>query len=280
MTDLTKGWRCFHCGEYFDEHQAHLAKLHFGQEQNAVPRCKDSLEKLSVMTTAFMNLQRISEVYRTAYEESKDRIVELQKQEPVAEIKCMEDLSLQVVNVSDGFSLGRYPVYAAPVPPAVPDQKTRQDYKISPSGLINVFDHGHLEGWNACRAAMLQLSGNAEPVSKLNPLPKNKPCTDAPEKIWLQTAGEWPAGGVVGDMTWCDDSQHPDDTLYIRADFVGNSPVIPDGWVLVPAKATYAMIRAAGRAARGYMEEFGGNNPSVIYSAMLAAAPQPSKTTD
>lgn len=32
--------------------------------------------------------------------------------DPVAEIKCNEDMSLSVVNVSDGFSLGRHPVYS------------------------------------------------------------------------------------------------------------------------------------------------------------------------
>ncbi|KLE39704.1 hypothetical protein ABA78_07850 [Serratia sp. TEL] len=31
---------------------------------------------------------------------------------PVAEIKCHEDLSLSVVNVADGFGLGRHPVYS------------------------------------------------------------------------------------------------------------------------------------------------------------------------
>jgi len=34
---------------------------------------------------------------------------------PVAEIKCHEDLSLSVVNVADGFSLGRHPVYEFPL---------------------------------------------------------------------------------------------------------------------------------------------------------------------
>lgn len=54
-----------------------------------------------------------------------------------------------------------------------------------------------------------------------------------------------------------------------------NHPVTPDGWVMIPAKATIAMIRAGGKAAREYQEEYGGNSPQVIYQAMLAAAPQP-----
>lgn len=39
-----------------------------------------------------------------------DKLSELSK--PVAEIKCHEDLSLSVVNVRDGFSLGRHTVYS------------------------------------------------------------------------------------------------------------------------------------------------------------------------
>lgn len=39
--------------------------------------------------------------------------------EPVAEIKCLEDLSLEVVNVSDGFNLGRHAVFTAPPVPEI-----------------------------------------------------------------------------------------------------------------------------------------------------------------
>lgn len=104
-------------------------------------------------------------------------------------------------------------------PPAVPDEMPPNLRDLIASHADALFgDDDVQEIWNACRAAMLQ----SQPVSKPDTLPENKPCTDAPEKIWLQTAGEWPAGGVVGDMTWCDDRQHPDDTLYIRADLSGN----------------------------------------------------------
>ncbi|WP_449506103.1 DUF551 domain-containing protein [Enterobacter hormaechei] len=76
-------------------------------------------------------------------------------------------------------------------------------------------------------AAMLQ---GAEPVTTAYKLPANTPCKEAPEHIWLQTAGVWPENGEFSELTWCSDNQHPDDTLYVRADVVtGNSPVIPDG---------------------------------------------------
>jgi len=60
-------------------------------------------------------------------------------------------------------------------------------------------------------------------------IPVNTPCKEAPEHIWLQTAGVWPENGEFSELTWCSDNQHEDDTLYVRADVVtGNSPVIPD----------------------------------------------------
>ncbi|TCL06849.1 hypothetical protein [Sodalis ligni] len=49
--------------------------------------------------------------------------------------------------------------------------------------------------------------------------------------------------------------------------------LVPDGWKLMPTTATRSMIKAGGTAARRYMEETGGNSPSVIYEAMLGAAP-------
>jgi len=67
-----------------------------------------------------------------------------------------------------------------------------------------------------------QLSGNAEQVSQ-SALPAHSRCADAPDHIWLQTAGEWPASGEFSELTWSCDNQHPDDTLYVRADLVGNS---------------------------------------------------------
>ncbi|CAD6028861.1 Eaa prophage protein [Escherichia coli] len=63
-------------------------------------------------------------------------------------------------------------------------------------------------------------------------IPVNTPCKEAPEHIWLQTAGVWPENGEFSELTWCSHNQHHDDTLYVRADLVnGNSPVTPDGWI-------------------------------------------------
>lgn len=112
------------------------------------------------------------------------------------------------------------------------------------------------------RAVMLQ---GAEPVTTAYKLPANTPCKDAPEHIWLQTAGVWPENGEFSELTWCSDNQHKDDTLYVRADVVtGNSPVIPDGWVMVPEDPTHEMLEAGD-------EQFGTYD---VYRRMIAASPQ------
>ncbi|MEG5673374.1 hypothetical protein UXP76_22695 [Enterobacter asburiae] len=99
-------------------------------------------------------------------------------------------------------------------------------------------------------------------------IPVNTPCKEAPEHIWLQTAGVWPENGEFSELTWCSDNQHEDDTLYVRADVVGDkSPVIPDGWALVPVEPTKDMLRA-GQSVVGFWL-----NTVHCYSKMLAAAP-------
>lgn len=118
-------------------------------------------------------------------------------------------------------------LYAAPpAPVSVPEEVSWEDVpeEITEDDMALASAWAH--GFNQCRAAMLQ---GAEPVTTAYKLPANTPCKDAPEHIWLQTAGVWPENGEFSELTWCSDNQHPDDTLYVRADVVaGNSPVIPD----------------------------------------------------
>ena len=150
-------------------------------------------------------------------------------------------------NISDEdineYQITVTPLYTAPTAPVVPDDVMAAIQKVARIRLdLNDFD-GDKRGILDClseaeealievvnrRAAMLQ---GAEPVTTAYKLPANTPCKDAPEHIWLQTAGVWPENGEFSELTWCSDNQHPDDTLYVRADVVtGNSPVIPDGWV-------------------------------------------------
>lgn len=50
---------------------------------------------------------------------------------PVAEIKCHEDLSLSVVNVRDGFSLGRHQVYSQEYVSALLAELEAKDKRIA-----------------------------------------------------------------------------------------------------------------------------------------------------
>jgi hypothetical protein len=54
---------------------------------------------------------------------------------------------------------------------------------------------------------------------------------------------------------------------------------IPEGYKLVPIEPTLEMIVEAAKAASQYMDECGRSSPTVIYKAMLEAAPEPKGRT-
>lgn len=156
------------------------------------------------------------------------------------------------------------PVYAAAPASVVPDNASEPlayAYKeLTPEIMRNhlaVFDRYGIapnDSSTTIQALRIALDGiersgamlhGAEPISQTYRLPVNTPCQDAPAHIWLQTAGVWPEDGELSELTWCGHNQHHDDTLYVRADLVnGNSPVTPDGWVMVPKELTPEMMRA------------------------------------
>lgn len=74
------------------------------------------------------------------------------------------------------------------------------------------------------------------------------------------------------NLFWCGDPQDwhgVNCKLYAR-------PIhaIPAGWKLVPIIPTRDQWTAGGAAAREYMEETGRNSPTIIYTAMINAAPE------
>ncbi|EAU7015320.1 hypothetical protein J3X08_003776 [Salmonella enterica subsp. enterica serovar Bredeney] len=148
--------------------------------------------------------------------------------------------------------------HAPPAPVSVPDAMD---------------DHGgvccevsYADGWNACRAAMLQ----AEPVSNSDELPLD----------YLQghkDGLEWAAQLAEANNPQTGDWLYDDPIDLARAirkgpDMptvqAGNSPVTPDGWVMVPKEPTQAMIKA-------WLSEIANfRGHAAGYRAALEAAPQ------
>lgn len=139
---------------------------------------------------------------------------------------------------------GLIPLFSAPpAQVSVPDEMTPEMMRaVQLNSELGAYAAANLSGayglfaefWKvAHRAAMLQPFGSTEqldtapaqfeslagePVSQRYTLPANTVCKDAPEHIWLQTAGVWPESGEFSELTWCSSNQHQDDTLYVRAD--------------------------------------------------------------
>lgn len=131
---------------------------------------------------------------------------------------------------------------APPAPVSVPDAMDGQ------GGVC--CEVSYADGWNSCRAAMLQ---GAEPVAKAYKL------RDAVEKIRNS--------GIAIDA----------EKILEERDVL-NSPVIPDGWVMVPVEPTEGMIAAAMSSDDVLFDTEDDTmfrvQHAVIWQAMLAAAPQ------
>ncbi|HHG2117977.1 TPA: hypothetical protein ACPUT3_003776 [Klebsiella pneumoniae] len=142
------------------------------------------------------------------------------------------------------------PVYAAqpvPVVPVVPKSiSVRQAISaLESAGAVTTIGQAYKMGWNACRAAMLQelkKSAGTEVICRSN------------ENVQaLNTIKATPA---LGSLPKTDEVQNT------------NSPVIPDGYVMVPKEETLDMLKA------GAKQEMKGEAFQYVWQAMLAAAPQ------
>ncbi|MDU3767063.1 hypothetical protein ACOY6D_06400 [Enterobacter hormaechei] len=110
--------------------------------------------------------------------------------------------------------------------------------------------------FEACRAAMLH---GAEPVTTANKLPDDFDFDRFNDVTWLEAVASNP-------------HMHSPTTSTIamvalelnRKLAAGNSPVIPDGWVMVPEEPTHEMLEAGD-------EQFGTYD---VYRRMIAASPQ------
>lgn len=135
--------------------------------------------------------------------------------------------------------------------------------------------------WNACRAAMLQ---GAEPVSQTYELPE---LIEGMEVSIDVSTCDADAGnryfGTVTEVSELDTAKNGYILLVqdAKPNFktAGNSPVIPDGYVLVPVEPTDEMIVAAMDSDDVTYNESDDTvfyvHHREIYKAMLAVAPKP-----
>lgn len=176
---------------------------------------------------------------------------------------------------------------APPAPVSVPAAMEMDD------DFDSAFEHGKAVGWNAYRAAMLQ---GAEQQNRQQNIPENIPATQFKPVADLYGLTS-PTGGETSftfdaveardfiDGGWsCQEyvelgrfqeamlengnspaqSDCCPEQNYIAPAQDGDSPVIPDGWVMVPEEPTHEMLEAGD-------EQFGTYD---VYRRMLASAPQ------
>ncbi|HHG8707164.1 TPA: hypothetical protein ACPYUQ_004548 [Enterobacter hormaechei subsp. oharae] len=150
-------------------------------------------------------------------------------------------------------------LYAAPqLPqPAVPDIATVE--KTYPDVQTNWQDAKmYAEGWNACRAAMLK---HSEPFI----VTSDHRMMEMPQVEAINAVTAMIQGFVYAETpTTMQTAPALDSSPKIAELPSGNSPVIPDGWVMVPEEPTHEMLEAGD-------EQFGTYD---VYRRMIEAAPK------
>lgn len=206
-----------------------------------------------------IRLRSIGGETRTLYTAPPSTVVD---SEPVGEF--YEDGPLNWYQISDGDrvpSHRRIPLYRHAQQPVVPDE-------IEPDH-DNTYDY--VDGWNACLAAMLQ----AEPVMTANKLPETqfKQVADLYEMQFddgRTCAFHTDAEKAVQWLNTCDGNKVQE---YVKLERLhdavsGNSPVIPDGYVMVPKEPTPEILAAINEAIKSM------RGSAATYARVLAAAPQ------
>lgn len=136
------------------------------------------------------------------------------------------------------------PLYTAPPAPISVPAAMEMDDDFDSS-----FEHGKAVGWNAYRAAMLQ--GADRPQNEPQNIPENIPATQFKPVADLYGLTS-PTGGETSFTFDAVEARDFIDGGWSCQDYVelerfqeavsGNSPVIPDGWTMVPVEPTEHMI--------------------------------------
>ncbi|MCO7512358.1 hypothetical protein NJH77_24220 [Serratia fonticola] len=179
---------------------------------------------------------------------------------------------------SGGYATPWGAIYAAPpapAVPAVPDAITADNApaifeiaaQIERIGLSGAYG-AYASGWNACRAAMLQ------PVSHGYTLPDdNEALCHLAESHGASIAWGFEEGEYQHILTF-----YPYQLRAMVSDVTGgkpvtgNSPVIPDGWKLVPNEPTTKQWAAGYKAMEGGIDKV-----TLAYKAMVDVAPTPAQ---
>ncbi|HCQ0338397.1 TPA: hypothetical protein OGP63_000062 [Escherichia coli] len=137
------------------------------------------------------------------------------------------------------------PVYAAPPVPVVPEEKPMPNplkmYAVDAVAAI-----AEVRGWNACRAAMLQGSQHVSQTYNLPELIEGMEVSIDVSTCDADLGNRY--FGTVTEALELDTAKNGYILLVQDAepnfDINGNSPVTPDGWVMVPKELTPEMMRA------------------------------------
>ncbi|HFZ9214432.1 TPA: hypothetical protein ACIPE5_002105 [Salmonella enterica subsp. diarizonae serovar 61:r:-] len=235
--------------------------------------------------------------------------------EPVA-WECGENIILFNPDTVEAYAkraeISPKPLFAAPPASVVPEE-------ITADGIIGMHECGFVEGWNACRAAMLH---DGQPVSNHDELPYAQ--VKAVADLYALC---WQSGEVVTytpdpekATIWLNNYSGTCVQEYVKLErrqeaLAGNSPVIPEdlrratmlqgkfrdlsqpvdpqvtkyeqimlqaGWVMVPVEPTDEMIAAAMECEDVLFNSDGSFCVQFreIYCAMVDVAPKPEITSE
>ncbi|ELC6381972.1 hypothetical protein Q8V88_002629 [Enterobacter hormaechei] len=238
MSTLTKEWL-----------QKTIAELE--EERDAVPGVvnEDAAMALAAMKRALASLEAEPVAYV-----SQSNLDALKRGHKSVLVKRTDDVARPVA------------LYAAPPAPMLPEGLLSAVEEV-----LRISDRDH-EAWNkaksaiaGCRAAMLQGAEKTEPLHAV----KDAPALDSSSRIAESLHADFQ--GAENAESRCTIQTVPAlGSLPKNAESrCGNSPVIPDGWVMVPVEPTTNQWAAGMQAFDSGMDKV-----TRVYKAMLSAAPQ------